>query len=273
MAGTALRSRWKQDNLCKEAFHLSLTAKASLSSGEGVALIRFTFMRLFLLLPALLLTSLVVTGCGTVKKAVGWIPVPPLPSIPLPSFSSIKRVIPGMDRKDKVNGKDPDIAFSPEAALAPGHTLRLKVFAGTREAKEEFEGLVMIDEAGVADFDEYGKARLAGLSARDARRAVERLFRSGGFTANTLNVQIVSIENVRLVFIEGDVARPRVLAHNRDLQITDCILAAGGRAGGSDARTVYVTQQGQRKFYRSEAVANEEVELEPGDVVFLNPEF
>lgn len=178
-----------------------------------------------------------------------------------------------MDRKDKVDGKDPDIAFSPEQSLAPGHTLRLKVFAGSRDAKEEFEGLVVIDEAGVADFDEYGKARLAGLSARDARRAVERLFRSGGFTANTLNVHIVSIENVRLVFVEGDVVQSRVLRHADGLQVAQCVLAAGGRPARSSARTVYVTQHGQRKFYRSEAVANEEVELEPGDVLFLNPEF
>jgi protein involved in polysaccharide export with SLBB domain len=230
-------------------------------------------MRHFLPLSAAILASLLLASCGTMKKAVSWIPVPPLPSIPLPSFSSIKRVIPGMDRYDKVDGKDPNIAFSPEATLTPGHTLRLKVFSGTRDANEEFEGLVMIDENGVADFDEYGKARLAGLSAREARRAVERLFRSGGFTAATLNVQIVSIENVKLVFVEGDVARPRVLAHDRDLQITQCILAAGGRAARSSARTLYVTQQGLRKFYRSEAVANEEVELEPGDVIYLNPEF
>jgi len=251
----------------------SLLSKRALSSGEGVAFVRFTLMRFSIVLPSVLAAALVLSGCGTVKKAVGWIPVPPIPSIPLPSFSSIKRVIPGMDRKDKVNGKDPDIAFSPEQSLAPGHTLRLKVFAGTRKAAEEFEGLVMIDEAGVADFDEYGKARLAGLSARDARRAVERLFRSGGFTANTLNVHIVSIENVKLVFVEGDVVQARVLPHTRDLEVTDCIRAAGGRPASSNARTVYMTQQGQRKFYRSEAVANEEVDLSPGDVLFLNPEF
>lgn len=229
----------------------------------------------FLIAAALL--GVLASGCNmmksagsTMKKAVDWIPVP---SIPLPSFSSMKRVIPGMDRHDKVNGDDPNVPFSPEVALAPGHTLRLKVFSGTRKAEEQFEGLVAIDDAGVADFDEFGKARLAGLSVRDARQAMERLFRSGGFTADTLNVHIVSIENTKLVFIEGDVVQKRVLPFTKRLQVTDCILAAGGRPVRSSARTVYVTQRGQKKFYRSEAVANEEVELEPGDVVFLNPEF
>lgn len=240
---------------------------------NGVSL---SVMRAFSFLLAALFAGLLLSGCNmmksagrTVKKAVDWIPVP---SIPLPSFSSMKRVIPGMDRNDRVNGDDPTVPFSPDVALAPGHTLRLKVFSGTRKAEEQFEGLVVINENGVADFDEFGKARLGGLSVLDARRAMERLFRSGGFTADTLHVHIVSIENTKLVFIEGDVLHSRVLPFAKRLKVTDCILAAGGRPQHSMARSVYVTQRGQRKFYRSEAVANEEAELEPGDVIFLSPD-
>jgi protein involved in polysaccharide export with SLBB domain len=207
------------------------------------------------------------------KKAVSWVPVPNLSRIPLPSFSSIKRVIPGMDRDDRVNSKDPWVAFSPDGVLTPGHTLRVKVYAGTRDADEEFEGLVVVDGAGVLDFDEYGRVRVGGLSAQEARRSVETLFRSGGFTAETLHVHIVSIENTRLVFVEGNVMQKRTLPWTKRLRVTECVLAAGGRAAGSEARTLYITHAGLRRFYRSEAVADEEVELEPGDIIYLNPEF
>jgi hypothetical protein len=216
-----------------------------------------------------LIALLGLTACNTMKKAVSWVPVP---KIPLPSFSSIKRVIPGMDRNDRVDSSDPDVPFDPEGVLAPGHTLRLKVFAGGRDADEEFEGLVAINGAGVADFDEYGRAKLGGLTVRDARRAIERLFSSGGFISATLSVHVVSIENVKLVFIEGDVVNPRSLPWQKRLHITDCVRAAGGRPVKSQAHTVYVTHSGVRRFYRSEAVADEEVDLEPGDIIFLRPD-
>ena len=212
------------------------------------------------------LAAALLPACNTMKKAVSWVPVP---KIPLPSFSSIKRVIPGMDRNDHVDSSDPEVPFSPDAALAPGHTLRIKVYSGSRGASEEFEGLVAINGAGVADFDEYGRAKLGGLSVRDARKAVQTLFSSGGFTSGTLNVHVISIENTKLVFIEGDVVQPRALPWQKRMGITDCVRAAGGRPTKSQAHAVYVTQYGQRRFYRSEAVADEEAELEPGDIIFL----
>ncbi|MBL9116310.1 MAG: hypothetical protein JNJ83_14990 [Verrucomicrobiaceae bacterium] len=215
------------------------------------------------------LTALSLPACNTMKKAVSWVPVP---KIPLPSFSSIKRVIPGMDRHDRVDSSDPSIPFSPDAALAPGHTLRIKVYSGSRGANEEFEGLIVINGAGVADFDEYGRAKLGGLSVRDARKAIQTLFSSGGFTSGTLNVHVISIENTKLVFIEGDVVQPRALPWQKRMGVADCVRAAGGRPVKSQARAVYVTQFGQRRFYRSEAVADEEADLEPGDIIFLRPD-
>jgi hypothetical protein len=164
------------------------------------------------------------------------------------------------------------LPFSPDGSLQAGHTLRIKVYSGTREAHEEFEGLVMINGAGVADFDEYGRAKLGGLSVRDARRAMEMLFRSGGFTAGTLHVHIVSIENTKLVFVEGDVVQPRVLPWSKKVRVSDCVRAAGGRPAKSQSRSVYVTQAGLKRFHRSEAVADEDAELEPGDIIYLNPD-
>ncbi len=225
------------------------------------------------LFPILLLAiTLALPACNTMKRAVSWVPVPKISHIPLPSFSSIKRVIPGMDRDDRVGSKDPTLPFSPEGTLAPGHTLRIRVFAGARDAKEEFEGLIMINDAGVADFDEFGKTRIGGQSVSQARQSIETLFRSGGFTASALSVHIVSIENTKLLFIEGDVLQSRTLAYDRHLSVSQCVLAAGGRRAKSTAHTVYITQQGHRKFFRSEAVANEEAELKPGDIIFLNPD-
>jgi hypothetical protein len=234
-------------------------------------------LRVSLILPCLLLACF-ATGCKTIKKAVSWVPVPnlssiPIPSIPLPSFSSIKRVIPGMDRHDKIDSRDPDVPFSPEAILAPGHTLRMKVYSGGRSAREEFEGLVKIDDSGIADFDDYGKARLAGLTAAQARQAVETQFLSCGFSASAMTAQIISIENIKLVFVDGDVRQRRVLEHHKRLRVRDAVMASGGRRPGSMARAVYVTQDGLRRFYRSEAVADEEVDLEAGDVILLSPVF
>ena len=223
-------------------------------------------------LSIIFLLAMSLTSCNTMKKAVSWVPMPKMPHIPMPSFSSIKRVIPGMDRNDKVDSSDPMLPFQPEGVLSPGHTLRIKVFAGMREAEEEFEGLVMIDNAGVADFDEYGKVRLGGLNVYDARKSVETLFRSGGFTASALSVHIVSIENVKLVFVEGDVVQKRTLAYDKHYSVRSYVLACGGRPVKSQAHTVYITQKGLRRFYRSEAVADEEADLQPGAIIYLNPE-
>jgi len=222
-----------------------------------------------------LMLLLVATGCKTMKKAVSWVPVPklsniPIPSIPLPKFSSIKRVIPGMDRHDKIDSRDPNIPFSPEGVLMAGHTLRLKVYSGGRSAKEEFEGLVKIDDSGIADYDEFGKVRLGGLLVTQAQQAVEAQFRSCGFTAAAWTAQIISIENTKLIFIEGDVRQARVLEYHKRLRLRDAVMAAGGRRPGSQTRAVYVTQEGLRRFFRSEAVADEEVDLKAGDVILLS---
>ena len=233
-------------------------------------------LRVSLIFPCLLLV-LVATGCKTMKKAVSWVPVPklssiPLPSIPLPSFSSIKRVIPGMDRYDKIDSRDPNVPFSPDGLLTSGHTLRLKVYSGGRNAHEEFEGLVKIDDGGIADFDDYGKVRLVGMGVLQARQAVESQFLSCGFSAMAMTAQIISIENTKLVFVDGDVRQRRVLPYQKRLRVRESIMACGGRRPGSMARALYVTQEGLRRFYRSEAVADEEVDLEAGDVILLSPD-
>jgi hypothetical protein len=88
-----------------------------------------------------------------------------------------------------------------------------------------------------------------------------------------MTAQIISIENIKLVFVDGDVRQRRVLEHHKRLRVRDAVMASGGRRPGSMARAVYVTQDGLRRFYRSEAVADEEVDLEAGDVILLSPVF
>ena len=204
----------------------------------------------FLFAGLLLLTT---SGCTTVKKTL--------------------TVIPGMGPSgDAVSAQDPLMPFDYKGTLGYGHTLRLAVYDGAIEPSRLFNGLVMIDRQGIADFGKYGSARLGGHTIPEAQRLVESVFRRNGSAVGRVHVHVISIENTPLVTVEGDVATPVVMPLYKGLSLHEAVAQAGGRRAGSQAQAVYVTQKGVRRFYQSEAAADYGSPLGAGDIITLSPD-
>lgn len=211
------------------------------------------------------LAALTAASCSSVKKT--------LDAIPTPSLSGIKKVIPGMGPSgDSVSSDDPVVPFNSKGTLGYGHTLRLVVYDGVVEPKKLYSGLVMIDQHGVADFGKFGSAKLGGHNITEARRMIESVFVRRGKAASRTNVHFVSVENVPLVTIEGDVVNPMTTPIWTKMTLRDLVNAAGGRTPGSPAKAVYVIQNGQRRFYPSVENASYGSPLRAGDIITLSPD-
>ncbi|MDB6138625.1 MAG: hypothetical protein JWO94_1697 [Verrucomicrobiaceae bacterium] len=209
-----------------------------------------------------------LAGCSSLKKAVDAIPVPSMPDL-----SSVTSVIPGLGPSgDSVSAADPVVPFNSKGVLGYGHTLRLAVYDGVVEPRKLYAGLVMIDEHGVADFGKFGTARLGGHTISEARRLIESVFIRTGGAASRTHVHFISVENVTLITVEGDVVSPLTTPLWKNMTMRDAIAAAGGRRPGSTAKAVYVIQNGQRRFYQTVEAADYGSPLRAGDIITLSPD-
>lgn len=213
---------------------------------------------------------LALTSCGTMKRMVDAIPVPSMPKISLPKLSSVAKIIPGMGGEPAVN--DPVVPFNSKGSLGYGHTLDLLVYDGGRDPNKLYDGKAMVDERGVLTLGDLGSAKVGGRSLLEARAAVGSIFRSAGRVAAHVHVHLIAVEGVELVSVEGDVNAPLVTPLWEDMTVADAITMAGGRRQGSVAHSVYVTHKGERKFFTTEARANDEVKLRAGDIVSPSPD-
>ena len=210
----------------------------------------------------------ILSGCTSIKKTLGAIPVPSMPKI-----SDVTKVIPGMGPSgDSVSSDDPVVPFNSKGTLGYGHTLRLTVYDGVVEPKKLYSGLVMIDQHGVAQFGKFGTARLGGHNITEARRLIESVFIRTGGAASRTHVHFISVENVPLVTVEGDVVSPVTTPVWKKMTLRDAVAAAGGRRPGSTARAVYVIQNGQRRFYQTVEAADYGSPLRAGDIITLSPD-
>jgi protein involved in polysaccharide export with SLBB domain len=226
----------------------------------------------------LLCILLSLTSCGTIKRTVSAIPMPSLSGMSkilpssesmkklVPSMKGIKKMLPDLSGDDSTGAEDPFQHYTPQRDLGYGDTLRISVYEGVREPEEVYKGLLMVDKKGIVDFEEIGSARFGGRSAEEARSLTESVLRGAGWTSGQLHVHLISIENVPLVCIRGNVGRPGVYQFSEGMRARDVIAAAGGRAAQSTSRAVYITHKGQRRFYTTEASASG-FELEAGDIV------
>lgn len=205
--------------------------------------------------------SLVLTACSSIKKIV------PEFHVPMPDVS---RILPGSE--DKAAPDDPDVAFNSRGVLGYGHTLRLQVFEGARKGRKLYDGVVMIDRQGVAEFGKMGSVKLGGRSLSQAAKLVESTFRVGGHAASQIHVHIVSVEGVRLVWVDGDVRSPQFLPMWDGMRFSDAVNAAGGRRSGSHGRAVYLTREGGKQFFRWIVALDESGPPEAGDIVTLSPD-
>jgi protein involved in polysaccharide export with SLBB domain len=222
--------------------------------------------------PALLLCSLaVLTSCGTIKRTVSAIPTPSLSGVKklVPSMKGIKKILPDLSGDDSTGGDDPFQVYDPTRTLGYGDTLRITVYEGVREAEEVYKGLVMVDRRGAVEFEDIGTAKLGGRTPEEARSMTESVLRGAGWTSGKLHVHLISVENVKLISVGGNVAKPGVYRFQEGMRARDVIAAAGGRGSSSTSRAVYITHKGQQRFYTTEAAASG-VELEAGDIITVS---
>ncbi len=220
-----------------------------------------------LLTAAALSVSLLMASCATMKKIV---PDITMPDINLPKMPDVGKLLPNSE--DKVSDEDPSMPFDARSKLAAGHTLRMRVYQGAREGSELFSGLVVIDENGVTQFGKTGSAKLAGHTLPEAARMIESVFRVGGRASSQVRAHIISIENVKLVAVEGDVRSPRYMPTWDAMKFSDMVNVAGGRTPGSQARAVYLVRAGGKKFFRWIGALDEEQTPQPGDILLLSPD-
>lgn len=223
-----------------------------------------------LLFPALLLLG----ACATVKKYtpdLSRLPKPPLPT--LAGLKKLTRVLPGMPETDSTGVEDPKLPFEASQKLAQGHSLRLHVYEGARSTKRIYNGVVMVDAEGLVHFEEAGSARVGGLDLVDATETLARTFRLGLRLTRQVTVHVLSVEDVPLVAVNGDVARPSYLPAWEGMTLSQAVAHAGGRRAGSKNRGVYLIREGLSRYYADLETADVKMTPEPGDIVQLSTDF
>ncbi len=207
--------------------------------------------------------SLCVCSCSTVKNAMPDIRMPKMPDL-----TGVKNMLPGSG--DSVSSDDPSIPFNATSKLAEGHTLRLRLYEGTMTAREIFTGLTMVGEKGVAKIGNIGSAKIGGHSLPEAERMLQSVCRVSGHAAQRIHVHIISVENVRLVAINGDTKAPSYLPMWDGMRFGDALRHAGGRKSGSAASAVYLTRNGTRKFFSHMGALDAWGEPQAGDIITLS---
>lgn len=223
-------------------------------------------------LPALgLLIGL--SACATVKRLtpdLTKIPVPPMPSFT--TLKKVTRILPGMPSSDQATEDDPKVPFNARGTLGYGQTLRLHVYEGSRNTNRIYNGVAMIDSQGVINFgNEIGSAKIGGATLPEAVTALTATFRVGLRLTRPVTVHILSVEDVPVVSITGDVLKDEFIPAWEDMTIKQAVTVAGGRKLGSPNRGVYLIREGYRRYYPSLEAADEH-EPEPGDIIYLSPD-
>ncbi len=159
---------------------------------------------------------------------------------------------------------DPKQSFNVRQTLGYGQTLKLVVWLGQGSPSKIYAGNVMVNQQGMIHFKETGDVRVGGLAAMQAIKMIEASFhRLQNYSASVINVQLTQIEDVPLVAITGAVRSPAVIQWFDGINANSALPYVGGRKSHPDARAVYVTRKGVRRFH----AGSENVALEPGDTV------
>lgn len=199
-------------------------------------------------------------------------PMPKLPKLRLPSMNTVAKIVPGMSERDKVDANDPDVPFNSRGTLGFGHTLRLEVYEGSRSPDRIYSDIVMVDAKGLLPLGEVGTARVGGLHLPKAADAIAAVFRLAGRNSRPITIQIISVENVPVISINGDVREAEFIPAFEDISVQQATTVAGGRKPGSTARGVYIAREGERRFFTSVAAADHAWRLRAGDIITLSPD-
>ncbi len=220
-------------------------------------------------IPVLFLTSLLLlSACGLIRK----VPVPKLPKLGLPSMNTVAKIVPGLAEKDKVNAEDPDVPFNARGTIGYGHTLRVEVYEGFRGSNRIFADIVMVDEKGLLPLGDVGTARVGGQKLPKVANSIAAVFRVAGRNTRPITVHIISVENVPVVSINGDVIEDEFIPAFEKMTVDHAVKVSGGRKLGSTKRGVYLSRHGQKRFYPSMEAADEGWDPQAGDIITLSPD-
>jgi protein involved in polysaccharide export with SLBB domain len=170
-----------------------------------------------------------------------------------------------------VSSDDPDIPFDPRGTLRPGHTLRLEICVSLRSSRTIWKGLALISLDGDIDLGRHGQVKLQGKTVPQAIQLISAQIRASGRTAAPIVTHIISIENTPLVTLEGDLAAgTQVIPVFEGISIAKAVQLSGGRRSSSTNRSLYLTRDGKRRFFRSIEQADQQWSIQPGDLITLS---
>lgn len=207
-------------------------------------------------------------SCSLIQK----IPVPKLPKISLPSRNTVAKLVPGMSEKDKMDAEDPDVPFNSRGTLGYGHTIRIEVYEGSRSPERIYRGITMVNTEGLLPLADVGTARVGGQLLPKAADSIAAVFRVAGRNTRPITVQIISVENTPVIFINGDVREAAFIPAFDDMTVQQAVNVIGGRKPGSTLRGVYISRQGLRQFFTSIEAANDRWKPQAGDIITLSPD-
>ena len=205
------------------------------------------------------------TAGGIWGKTKQWLPQ----AASLETLKRVPQLLPGVQSADQVDANDPTVPFAADSALARGHTLRLEVYEGTRSPDRVIEQVVMVDASGEINLGQAGRLRVLGLHLPQAVEAIASQCRLNLSLGRSNTVQILSVENLPLVAVTGEIRRPRHLALNPGLTLDQAVALCGGRPPKTGHRAVYLTRRGERRFFTDLGAATG-LSLQAGDVIELS---
>lgn len=211
---------------------------------------------------AFLALSLSFSACTTIKQSVADLHMPKMPDL-----SGMKKILPGSN--DSPAADDPLIPFSATGKLAKGHTLRLRLYEGAMNAREIFSGLAMVDEQGVAKIGKIGSAKIGGRTLPEAVSMIESVCRVGGHAASRIHVQVISVEDVQLIAVTGNVKMQQHLPFAEGMRFSSAVMQCGGPKI-TQGSAVYVTRGGERKFFSNISAADAWDSAHAGDIITLS---
>lgn len=212
---------------------------------------------------------LTLNACSMMQTLV---PEFKMPKIPLPSLRTVTNLVPGMPDIDQVDGEDPTVPFNSRGTLGYGHTVRVEAYEGARGTARIYRDISMVDTQGLLPLGSVGSARIGGLTLPKAAEAIAAAFRLAGRNSRPITVHIISVENTPVVSINGDVREAEFIPVFEDITVERAVSVSGGRKAGSTAHGVYITREGQRRFFTSLENASNDWEPQAGDIITLSPD-
>jgi len=211
---------------------------------------KFAFPPLFFAL----LASLSLAGCISLDK---------LPKVPLPKIN-----VPFVGGDSAQSVEDPSMPYAANRPLTFGHTLELAAYAGSRSPEKLLGGKFMVDETGDIDLGQFGKVKVGGNKAYEALSLIRTAFlKKRG--ESIINIHLARIEDVPVVTVTGAVKNSGVVQWFDESNVAGLLPYVGGRSGTAQGEAVYVTRQGNRRFYANLTSASLS-DLKPGDIVHFS---